>query len=108
MPACSNVASADSIMSCKTEANMRFSQQAHSGVPFSGLTGDSSAGDFQDCGASSIPILGEPPWVPPGPENSVSCSRSDAVLRYKEKKKARKYEFCLTFLPNFYVMKNGS
>lgn len=92
MPACSNVASADSIMSCKTEPNMRFSQQAHSGVPFSGLTGDSSAGDFQDCGASSIPILGEPPWAPPGPENSVSCSRSDAVLRYKEKKKARKFE----------------
>lgn len=91
MPACSNIASADSIMSCKTEPNMRFSQQAHSGVPFSGLT-DSSAGDFQDCGASSIPILGEPPWAPPGPENSVSCSRSDAVLRYKEKKKARKFE----------------
>lgn len=92
MPACSNVASADSIMSCKTEPNMRFSQQAHPGIPFSGLTGDSSAGDFQDCGASSIPILGEPPWAPRGPENSVSCSRSDAVLRYKEKKKARKFE----------------
>ncbi|KZV20936.1 B-box type zinc finger protein with CCT domain isoform 1 [Dorcoceras hygrometricum] len=92
MPACSNVASADSVMSCKTEPNMRFAQQAHSGISFSGLTGESSACDFQDCGASSIPIIGEPPWGPPGPENSVSCSRSDAVMRYKEKKKARKFE----------------
>ncbi|XP_073028991.1 zinc finger protein CONSTANS-LIKE 10-like isoform X3 [Primulina eburnea] len=92
MPACCNVASADSVMSCKTEPDMRFAQQAHSGVTFSGLTGESSAGDFQDCGASSVPILGEPPWAPSGPENSLSCSRSDAVMRYKEKKKARKFE----------------
>ncbi|CAA0836952.1 Zinc finger protein CONSTANS-LIKE 9 [Striga hermonthica] len=80
-PACSNAASADSIMSCKTEPNICFARQTLSGLSFSGITGEreSSAGDHQDCGVSSIP----------GPP---AGSRSDAVLRYKEKKKARKFE----------------
>ncbi|PQM33015.1 zinc finger protein CONSTANS-LIKE 9 isoform X1 [Prunus yedoensis var. nudiflora] len=64
-PACSNAASADS----------------------------SSAGDCQDCGASSMLLMGEPPWCPPGPESSMqSANRSNAVMRYKEKKKARKFD----------------
>ncbi|PIN11515.1 hypothetical protein CDL12_15884 [Handroanthus impetiginosus] len=91
--ACSNAASADSVMSCKTDPNLCFARQAPSGLSFSGLTGESSVGDYQDCGASSIPIVGEPPWYPPGPESSMpSTSRSDAVMRYKEKKKSRKFE----------------
>lgn len=90
-PAYSNAASADSIMSCKTEPNLRFTKQGHSSLSFSGLTGESSAGDYQDCGASSMLLMGEPPWGPPCSENSLpSSSRSNAVMRYKEKKKSRK------------------
>ncbi|KAL9243854.1 hypothetical protein vseg_017693 [Gypsophila vaccaria] len=92
-PACSNAASADSVMSIKTEPNLALgARQAHSGVSFSGLTGESSGGDYQDCGASSMLLLGEPPWCPPCPEGSFQASRSEAVMRYKEKKKSRKFE----------------
>ncbi|KAG8364510.1 hypothetical protein BUALT_Bualt18G0004700 [Buddleja alternifolia] len=92
-PACSNAVSVDSVISCKTEPNLRFTSQAHSGLSFSGLTGESSAGEYQDCGVSSMLMMGEPPWNPPGPESSLFPSvRSEAVMRYKEKKKARKFE----------------
>ncbi|CAA0808414.1 Zinc finger protein CONSTANS-LIKE 10 [Striga hermonthica] len=53
-PACSNAASGDSIMSCKTEPNICFARQAYSGLSFSGITGESSAGDHQDCGVSPL------------------------------------------------------
>lgn len=90
---CSNAASLDSVMSIKTEPNLGLAaKQAHSGVSFSGITGESSA-DYQDCGASSMLLLGEPPWCPPCPENSLqSATRTEAVMRYKEKKKSRKFE----------------
>nr|GME19077.1 zinc finger protein CONSTANS-LIKE 10-like [Ipomoea batatas] len=91
-PACSNAASADSMMSCKTEPNFCFARQ-QSSLSFSNITGESSGGDYQDCGVSSMLLMGEPPWGPSGPENSFpSSSRSDAVLRYKEKKKTRTFE----------------
>lgn len=90
-PACSNAASADSILSTKTEPILCFTgRQAQSNLSFSGVTGDSSAGDYQDCGASSMLLMGEPPWFAPCPENSLqSANRSNAVMRYKEKKKTR-------------------
>ncbi|XP_057796724.1 zinc finger protein CONSTANS-LIKE 9-like [Salvia miltiorrhiza] len=90
-PACSNAASADSVVSCKTEPNICFMRQAQSVVSFSGITGESSGVDYQDCGASQMLNMGEPPW---GPESAMppSSSRSDAVMRYKEKKKTRKFE----------------
>ncbi|KAA8524902.1 hypothetical protein F0562_011325 [Nyssa sinensis] len=91
-PACSNPASADSIMSSKTEPKFCLTRQAHSSLSFSGLTGESSAGDYQDCGASSMLLMGEPPWCSPCPESHASTTRSSAVMRYKEKKKARKFE----------------
>ncbi|KAM1010467.1 hypothetical protein ACFX2C_045945 [Malus domestica] len=93
-PACSNAASADSVMSRKTDPIICFpAKQAHSNLSFSGVTGESSAGDCQDCGASSMLLMGEPPWCPPCPESSMqSANRSNAVMRYKEKKKARKFE----------------
>ncbi|KAJ4831109.1 Zinc finger protein CONSTANS-LIKE 9 [Turnera subulata] len=94
-PACSNAASADSMMSTKTDSILCFtSRPAHSNLSFSGITGESSAGDYQDCGASSLLLMGEPPWCPPCPENSFpsAANRSDAVMRYKEKKKTRKFE----------------
>ncbi|XP_042520335.1 zinc finger protein CONSTANS-LIKE 10-like [Macadamia integrifolia] len=90
---CSNAASADSVMSCKTEPNLCFAaRQAHSSVSlsFSGLNGESNGVDYQDCGASSMILMGEPPWFSPCPENSLpSTSRDSAVMRYKAKKKAR-------------------
>ncbi|XP_027344482.1 zinc finger protein CONSTANS-LIKE 9-like isoform X2 [Abrus precatorius] len=91
-PACSNAASADSILSTKTEPILCFTgKQAQSNLSFSGITGESSAGDYQDCGASSMLLMGEPPWLTPCPENSLqSANRSNAVMRYKEKKKTRK------------------
>ncbi|VVA26415.1 PREDICTED: zinc finger [Prunus dulcis] len=93
-PACSNAASADSVMSTKTDPIICFpAKQAQSNLSFSGVTGESSAGDCQDCGASSMLLMGEPPWCPPCPESSMqSANRSNAVMRYKEKKKARKFD----------------
>ncbi|PPD94660.1 hypothetical protein GOBAR_DD08309 [Gossypium barbadense] len=93
-PACSNAASADSVMSNKTDSILYFTtKHAHQSLSFSGLTGESSAGDYQDCGASSMLLMGEPPWCPPCTESSIpSATRSDAVMRYKEKKKTRKFE----------------
>ena len=90
-PACSNMVSADSVMSSKTMPNLCFSRPIQSSLSFSGLTGESSVGDYQDCSASSMLLMEEPPWCPQCPESSLpSTSRSDAVLRYKEKKAARK------------------
>lgn len=92
-PTCSNGASTDSMMSTKTEPKFTFARQAYASVSFSGLTGGSSAGGYQDCGASSMLLMDEPQWGPSHPESSIlSTSRIDAVLRYKEKKKKRKFE----------------
>lgn len=92
-PACSTAASADSILSTKTEPVVGFTgRQSQSNISFSGVTKD-SAGEYQDCGASSMLLMGEPPWCPPCPEGSLhSANRSNAVMRYKEKKKTRKFE----------------
>lgn len=91
--ACSTAASADSAISAKTEPILCLTRQGHSSLSFSGITGESSGGDYQDCGASQMLLMGEPPWCPPSHENSVqSSNRNDAVMRYKEKKKARKFE----------------
>lgn len=97
MPAaCSNAVSADPLMSnpgAKSDSNLYLpARQAHSlSLSFSGLTGETSAGDYQDCGVSSMLFMGEPPWYPPGPESALpSASRDRAVMRYKEKKKNRK------------------
>ncbi|KAF7827222.1 zinc finger protein CONSTANS-LIKE 9-like [Senna tora] len=93
-PVCSNAASADSILSTKTEPILCFTaKQAQSNFSFSGVTGESSAADYQDCGASSMLLMGEPPWCPPCPENSLqTANRNNAVMRYKEKKKTRKFD----------------
>nr|QVG73928.1 COL1 [Tamarix hispida] len=90
-PACSNAASGDSVMSIKTEPNLFTSTQA-SGLAFSIVTGD-SGGDYHDCDTSSMQLLGEAPWCTPYVENSFqSANRTNAVMRYKEKKKTRKFD----------------
>lgn len=91
-PECSNAASADSILSTKTEPVIYFTER-QSNLSFSGVNKDASAGDYQECGTSSMLLTGEPPWCPPCPENSIqSANRSNAVMRYKEKKKNRKFD----------------
>eukprot|EP00268_Persea_americana_P046427 TRINITY_DN4782_c0_g1_i4.p1 TRINITY_DN4782_c0_g1~~TRINITY_DN4782_c0_g1_i4.p1 ORF type:complete len:410 (-),score=84.34 TRINITY_DN4782_c0_g1_i4:724-1953(-) len=97
--ACSNAISADSLTSnpvAKSDSNLYLpARQAHSSLSlsFSGLIGETSAGDYQDSGVSSMFLMGEPPWYPHGPESSLpSASRDSAVMRYKEKKKTRKFE----------------
>eukprot|EP00262_Sarcandra_glabra_P019904 TRINITY_DN7731_c0_g1_i2.p1 TRINITY_DN7731_c0_g1~~TRINITY_DN7731_c0_g1_i2.p1 ORF type:complete len:395 (-),score=63.64 TRINITY_DN7731_c0_g1_i2:463-1647(-) len=94
-----NVASTNSVMPnlcTKTESNPSFpARQEHSTISltFSGLTGENSAGDYHDCGISSMLLMGEPPWYPPGSDNSLAmASRDSAVMRYKEKKKIRKFQ----------------
>ncbi|XP_057442308.1 zinc finger protein CONSTANS-LIKE 10-like [Lotus japonicus] len=93
-PACSTAASADSMLSTKTEPIISFAaRQSQSNISFSGAAKDSSTADYQDCGASSMLPMGEPPWCPPFPESSLhSANRSNAVMRYKEKKKNRKFD----------------
>lgn len=87
-PACSNAASADSLRSCKTEPNPCYGRQ-QSNISFSRtLESTATAGDYQDCGASSMLLMGEPP--PAHDSTTSSGIRNDAVLRYKEKKKTRK------------------
>ncbi|KAE8690141.1 Zinc finger protein CONSTANS-LIKE 9 [Hibiscus syriacus] len=92
--ACSKAASTDSMLSSKTDSILYFTaRKDHSSFSFSGLTGESSGGDYQDCGASSMLLMGEPSWRPPSTEAPFpSATRSDAVMRYKEKKKTRKFE----------------
>ncbi|PKA51202.1 Zinc finger protein CONSTANS-LIKE 10 [Apostasia shenzhenica] len=95
----SNAVSADSRMSCpgaKADSSMSIpARQARSclSLSFSGLTGESSAGDYQDCGMSSMLLVGEPPWCMPCPESlSHAANRDNAVMRYKEKRKTRKFD----------------
>ncbi|KAG2261205.1 hypothetical protein Bca52824_068284 [Brassica carinata] len=94
-PAESNAASGDSsFMTCRTEPIICFSSQpAHSNISFSGATGEGN--DFQDCGVSSMQQVSiEPPqpWCPPTAQEISATTRNNAVIRYKEKKKARKFD----------------
>lgn len=96
-PANSNAVSADSGMSnpgVKGDSSVCIpARQARSSLSlsFSGFTGESSAGDHQDCVVSSLLLMGEPPWQAPGLESSTpGGSRDSAITRYKEKKKRRK------------------
>jgi hypothetical protein len=96
-PANGNAVSAHSEMSnpgAKGDSSVCIPvRQARSSLSlsFSGLAGESSAGDHQDCAVSPVLLMGEPPCHPPGPEGSYAGgSRDSAITRYKEKKKRRK------------------
>ncbi|OIW05385.1 hypothetical protein TanjilG_28850 [Lupinus angustifolius] len=89
--ACSNAESADSILSTKTEPIICFtSRQAPSNLSFSGIVGETNARDYQDCGASTMLLMGDPPC--PDTFRHSAANRSNAVMRYKEKKKIRKFD----------------
>uniref|UniRef100_A0A0D6QR80 CCT domain-containing protein n=1 Tax=Araucaria cunninghamii TaxID=56994 RepID=A0A0D6QR80_ARACU len=66
-------------------SSLSISLSGHSG-------GESSAADYQECGVSPSCLKDEPPWHPTSPETAFSQARDSAMLRYKEKKKARKFE----------------
>lgn len=56
----------------------------------SNLTGESNAGDYQDCGVSPLFLSSESPWDS-SLESSCPQARDKAKMRYKEKKKTRTY-----------------
>ncbi|KAK1272682.1 Zinc finger protein CONSTANS-LIKE 9 [Acorus gramineus] len=98
--ACSSAMSGDSIKSnhgATAEPNLSFpARQSRPtlSLSFSGLTAESSAGDHQECEMSSMLLMSEPQWYPSGQESATftPAGRNNAVMRYKEKKKARKFE----------------
>ncbi|CAK9268585.1 unnamed protein product [Sphagnum jensenii] len=62
-------------------------------LPLSGLSGDSS--DYLECtAASSMFLNADPPsWGPTSPDSgALTQARNSAMLRYKEKKKIRKFD----------------
>ncbi|XP_065040351.1 zinc finger protein CONSTANS-LIKE 10-like isoform X1 [Musa acuminata AAA Group] len=95
---CSDAVCADSVMSnpeedpdcafpeCKVQSSLSFS--------FSGVTGESNAGDYQNCRKSDMLLMGKPPWyfAGSGSFSLPTSSRECALMRYKEKKKSRKFE----------------
>ncbi|WOL12092.1 hypothetical protein Cni_G20856 [Canna indica] len=90
--ACSNAVSADSAMpnlGQNADSNLYFPFRQTQSLSFSGLTGESSVGDYQDCGMSSMLLTGEPLLCPVGPESSLLPTRQDSLLRYKEKRNKR-------------------
>ncbi|KAL2473561.1 Zinc finger protein CONSTANS-LIKE 10 [Forsythia ovata] len=92
--ACSKPAFADSVSSCTTDQDIGFPKQAQSNrsFSFSGPTGESSMGDYQECGMTSMFTLGETQCLISCPESQLpSASRDSAVLRYREKKKLREF-----------------
>lgn len=92
-PLCSNPMSVDSVLSAKTDSVLYQSKKNNSGVTlsFSGMTNESSNGDYQDCGVSAVVEIAEPSRCLSVTENSLSSvSRDNAVRRYKEKKLNRK------------------
>ncbi|WOL12334.1 hypothetical protein Cni_G21100 [Canna indica] len=97
---CSKAVSADSMMSNPggdADSSLALPiRQVQSAVSFSfsGVTGESSAGDCQDCGMSGMFLMGDPPWCHAGPGSSSlpTSTRENALMRYKEKKKTRKFD----------------
>ncbi|CAL9197194.1 unnamed protein product [Musa hybrid cultivar] len=97
---CGNAVSADPAMS-NPEGNADSSLalpgrqvQSTLSFSFSGVTGESSAGEYQDCGMSGMLLTGEPSCYHAGPGSSSlpTSNRESALIRYKEKKKTRKFE----------------
>ncbi|XP_042502571.1 zinc finger protein CONSTANS-LIKE 9-like [Macadamia integrifolia] len=53
---------------------------------------ETSGSDYLDSGISPNIMKGEPPWNSPDLDSAHSEARENAMIRYKEKKKARMYE----------------
>ncbi|KAL0398916.1 UNVERIFIED_CONTAM: Zinc finger protein CONSTANS-LIKE 10 [Sesamum radiatum] len=89
--ACSKQVSADdSITSCKSDTNICFTEPAQSTLSLSFLALDHE--DHLDCEGFSMATIEEHPCNIPYPGNQFSSAfRDGAVLRYKEKRKSRKF-----------------
>ncbi|RWW79780.1 hypothetical protein BHE74_00011927, partial [Ensete ventricosum] len=76
---------------CRVHVAMQFlpsRTRSSLSLSFSGLTGESSAGDYQDCGMSTMLLMGEPCMVgPERPSLPTAASQDSAVIHYEEKKK---------------------
>jgi hypothetical protein len=57
----------------------------------SSYSGDGNAADYHDCDVSPIFLKGEPPWGSTNTDSAFLNARGNAMIRYKEKKKARMY-----------------
>ncbi|KAJ7570051.1 hypothetical protein O6H91_01G105900 [Diphasiastrum complanatum] len=62
-------------------------------LSLSGASGENSSADYHDCDTSSILMHGESTWVSGGMDSgTLAEARDNAMLRYMEKKKTRKFE----------------
>ncbi|XP_073136029.1 zinc finger protein CONSTANS-LIKE 10-like [Henckelia pumila] len=88
--------SSNSITSCKSDRNICFPRApapSTLSVSFSGYTNESSTGDHQECGVSLMLSTGGNSFDIPCAENQfLAATRDSAVLRYKEKKKSRRFD----------------
>ncbi|KZV51251.1 zinc finger protein CONSTANS-LIKE 9 [Dorcoceras hygrometricum] len=89
--------SPNSVTCCKSDSNIQFPGAAPApstlSPSFSGFTNESCTGDHQECGVSSMPSTGGNPLNIPCAENQLFAdARNSAVLRYKEKKKSRRFD----------------
>ncbi|KAL0353339.1 UNVERIFIED_CONTAM: Zinc finger protein CONSTANS-LIKE 10 [Sesamum angustifolium] len=92
--ACSKQISADSITSCKSDTHICFTEPAQSTLSLSSLALDHECEtkDHLDCEGFSMATMEEHPCSIPYPGNHFSSAiRDGAVLRYKEKRKSRKF-----------------
>ncbi|KAH6833562.1 hypothetical protein C2S53_005366 [Perilla frutescens var. hirtella] len=93
--ACSNPLSSESMKSCKSDSNVcapRPAPSTHS-ISFAGRTTECNIGDHPESGVFSSVIMEEHPYSIIFAENQFSSAiRDDAVLRYKEKRKSRKFD----------------
>lgn len=58
----------------------------------SSYSGDGDVADYHDCGVSTMFLKGEPPRGSTNTDSAFLNARGNAMIRYKEKKKARMYD----------------
>ncbi|KAI5080538.1 hypothetical protein GOP47_0003721 [Adiantum capillus-veneris] len=63
-------------------------------LSLSGMSGDSHGTEYVDCGASPMVSINDSSWAAPPPMDAgaMAQARDNAMLRYMEKKKRRRYE----------------
>ncbi|KAL8469266.1 hypothetical protein ACS0TY_032187 [Phlomoides rotata] len=90
--ACSSQVSAASTTSCKSDSYVSVPRAYTRSISFSALTDDCNIGDYAECGGYPSVMMEEHSCLVVCPENQLSTTRDDAVLRYKEKRKGRKFD----------------
>lgn len=80
---CSNHVASYSVLPARTAISLSLS----------GMSGDSLSTDYVDCGASPMVPKNESSWAPPPMDaGAMAQARDNAMVRYMEKKKTRRYE----------------